>query len=54
MRNVNIPKEVGRAVLASVVAFFMAVLLKALGAGKWFVAAASGATGGVVALAAVA
>lgn len=54
MDNINIPKEIGRAAIAAVVAFLIALLLKAVGAGKWLVAAGSGAAGGVVAIAAIA
>ena len=54
MDNVNIPKELGKAAVASVIAFFVALILKGLGAGKWLVAAGSGAAGGVVAMAAFA
>lgn len=54
MENINVPKELGRAAIAAVVAFFAALLLKALGAGKWLAAAGSGAAGGVIAIAALA
>jgi hypothetical protein len=54
MEDINVPKELGRAAVAAIVAFFLALLLKALGAGKWLAAAGSGAIGGVVAIAAVA
>ena len=54
MSNINIPKELGRAAIAAIVAFFAALLLKALGAGKWLAAAGSGAIGGVAAIAAIA
>lgn len=50
MDNTNIPKELGRAAIAAVVAFFAALLLKALGAGKWLAAAGSGAIGGIAAV----
>lgn len=51
MDNINFPKELGRIVIAAVVAFFVALLLKALGAGKWLTAASSGAIGGIAAVA---
>jgi uncharacterized membrane protein YjjP (DUF1212 family) len=51
VNNINIPKEFGRAAIAAVVAFFAALLLKALGAGKWLTASASGAVGGIAAVA---
>ena len=54
MDNINIPKELGRAAVAAIVAFFAALLLKALGAGKWLAAAGSGAIGGVTAIAVIA
>ena len=54
MDNVNIPKELGRAVIAAVVAFFAALILKALGAGKCLAAAGSGAVGGIAAIAVLA
>jgi hypothetical protein len=54
MNNIDIPKELGRAAIAAVIAFFTALLLKAFGAGKWLTAAASGAVGSVVAVAAIA
>ena len=54
MDNINFPKELGRAAIAAVVAFFAALLLKAFGAGKWFVAAGSGAIGGMAAIAVLA
>jgi hypothetical protein len=50
MDNISIPKELGRAAIAAVVAFFAALLLKGLDAGKWLVAAGSGAVGGVAAI----
>ncbi len=54
MDKIDFPKELGRAALAAVVAFFAALLLKALGAGKWLAAAGSGAVGGVAAIAVLA
>lgn len=54
MEKIDFPKELGRAALAAVATFFLALLLKALGAGKWLVAAGSGSGGSVVALAFVA
>ncbi len=54
MDNINIPKELGRAAVAAVVALFVGLLLKAMGAGKWLAAAGSGAVGGVVAIAVIA
>lgn len=54
MDKIDFPKELGRAALAAIVAFFAALLLKALGAGKWLAAAGSGAAGGIVAIAMIA
>jgi uncharacterized membrane protein YjjP (DUF1212 family) len=54
MDNINFPRELGRAAIAAVVAFFAALILKTLGAGKWLVAAGSGVAGGVVAVAVLA
>lgn len=54
MENINVPKELGRAAVAAVVAFFVALFLKALGVGKWLTAASSGALGGVLAFAVIA
>ena len=54
MDKINVPKELGRAAVAAVVAFFITLFLKALGAGKWLAAAGGGAVGGVVAIAAIA
>jgi hypothetical protein len=51
MDNPNIPKEILRAALAWFVALLAGMLLKALGAGRTVAAAASGAAGGVAALA---
>jgi hypothetical protein len=51
MDRVNVREELGKAAVASVVAFFVALVLRGLGAGKWLIAAGSGAAGGVVALA---
>ncbi len=51
MDNINIPKELGRAAIAAVVACIAALILKAMGAGKWLAAAGSGAVGGVAAIA---
>jgi uncharacterized membrane protein YjjP (DUF1212 family) len=51
--KINFPKELGRAIVAAVVALLAGLLLKALGAGKWLTAAGSGAIGGVVAIALV-
>lgn len=50
MENIDLKEEVGRAVVAAVVAFLAALLLKAAGAGKWVVAEASGAAGAVAAV----
>ncbi len=47
-------KEIARAVVATGVAFLLAWLLKALNAGKWLTAAASGAVGGMAPVAIVA
>jgi hypothetical protein len=54
MDNINVPKELGRAAIAAVVAFFAALILKALGVGKWLAAAGSGAVGGIAAVAVLA
>jgi hypothetical protein len=54
MNNIDGGKELGRAVIAGIVAFFVAIVLKALNAGKWMTAAGSGAVGGMVAVAIVA
>ena len=54
MDNINIPKELGRAAIAAIVAFVTALILKAIGAGKWLAATGSGAIGGVVAIATIA
>lgn len=54
MGNIDFREELGRAAVASVVAFVAALVLKAFGAGKWIVAAGSGAVGGVAAVALVA
>ncbi len=54
MNNINFPKELGRAAVATVVAFFIGLLLKAMGAGKWLTATGSGAIGGIAAIAAIA
>lgn len=54
MNNSNFPKELGRALVAWVIALLVGVILKALGAGKWLAAAGSGAIGGVVAVAVIA
>jgi hypothetical protein len=51
MDDINIPKELGRAAIAAVVAFFIGLLLKAMCAGKWLAAAGSGAIGGMAAIA---
>lgn len=51
MDPIDIRKELGKAAVASLVAFFVALILKGLGAGKWLVAAGSGAAGGVIAVA---
>lgn len=54
MDNINVPKELGRAVVAAIVALLVGLLLKAAGAGKWIAAAGSGAVGGIAAVAFVA
>lgn len=54
MDNVNILKELGRTAVAAVIAFFIGLLLKAMGAGKWITAAGSGALGGMAAIAVIA
>jgi hypothetical protein len=54
MKDIDWGKEGSRAGVASVVALFVGLLLKALGAGKWVVAGGAGAIGGMVAVAAVA
>jgi hypothetical protein len=52
--NIDGPKELGRAVVAAIVTLIVGLILKAMGAGKWFVAGASGAVGGIAAVAVVA
>jgi len=52
--DLNITKELSRAAIAAVVAFFIGLLQKAMGAGKWLAAAGSGAVGGVTAIAVIA
>lgn len=47
-------RELGKAAVASVVAFLVALFLQALGWGKWLVAAGSGAAGGLVVAATIA
>lgn len=54
MEKIDGPKEFGRAVIATIVAFLVGLFLKALGAGKWLAAGAGGAAGGMVALAVIA
>ena len=51
MKPIDIRRELAIAAVASLVAFFVGLILKALGAGKWLVAAGSGATGGLAAVA---
>jgi hypothetical protein len=53
MDNPNIPKAILKAALAWFVALLAGLLLKALGAGRVVTAAASGAAGGLAALAIV-
>jgi hypothetical protein len=52
--DIDVPKELGRAVIAAIVALIVGLILKAMGAGKWLVAGASGAVGGIAAVAVVA
>jgi hypothetical protein len=54
MEQVDWGKEAARAGIAAVVAFLVGLLLKSLGAGKWVVGGASGAIGGIAAVAAFA
>jgi hypothetical protein len=54
MDNINFLIEFGRAAVATIVAFLVGLILKAAGAGKWVVAAGSGAVGGVAAVAVIA
>jgi uncharacterized protein (DUF697 family) len=54
MDGIDLPKELGRAVVAALVAFLVGLFLKAVGAGKWLAAGASGAVGGMAAIAAIA
>lgn len=54
MGPVDWSKEAARAGIAAVAAFFAALVLRALGAGKWVVAGASGAVGGIAAIAVIA
>lgn len=51
MKNIDIGKELGSAAVASLVAFFVGLILKALGAGKWLIAGGSGAAGSLAAVA---
>lgn len=53
MSEFNPGKELAQAVAAAIFTFLLALLLKALGAGKWAVAAGSGALGTVGAVALV-
>ena len=53
MENIDFGKELSRAALSAAVAFFVALILKVLGAGKWLIAAWSGAVGGLAAVAIV-
>jgi hypothetical protein len=54
MGNIDAGKELGRALIAAIVALIAAAFLKALGASRWVVAAGSGAVGGLAAAAAIA
>jgi hypothetical protein len=54
MGNIDLPKELGQSAIAAIAAFFVGLLLKALGAGKWLVAGGGGAAGGIIASAVVA
>ena len=54
MDNVKLPQELAKGLVASIAAFLLALLLKALGAGKWTIASVSGAGGGIAAAALVA
>ena len=54
MENIDWRKEIKFAGAAAIIAFIVAAILRSYGAGKWFTAAASGATGGVVATAFIA
>lgn len=51
MKPIDIRKELARTAVASLVAFFVGLILKAFGAGKWLVAAGSGAAGSLAAVA---
>ncbi len=53
MTDFDAPKELGRAAIAAVAAFLLSLLLKAFGAGKWLVAAGSGAGGSALAIAVI-
>jgi hypothetical protein len=53
MGSFDAGKELGRAVIAAIVALVVATFLKALGAGRWVVAVGSGAVGGLAAAAAI-
>jgi hypothetical protein len=53
LENIDFRKELGRAAIAAVVAFVAGLILRALGAEKWFIAAGSGAAGGLAAVAVV-
>jgi len=51
MHNPNLPREILRAAVAWFVALLAGLVLKTLGAGRTFTAAASGAAGGLAGLA---
>jgi hypothetical protein len=54
MDNVKLPQELAKALVASIAAFLLGLLLKALGAGRWTIATLGGAGGGIAAAALVA
>jgi hypothetical protein len=54
MEGIDFGKEISRAAIAALVAFFAGLALQAIGAGRWVVAGMSGAVGGLAAVAVVA
>lgn len=54
MENINWRKEIAFAGVAAIIAFIVAAIMRSNGAGKWFVAGARGAIGGLVATAVIA
>lgn len=54
MNSFEFGKETARAIVAALVGFILAQLLRAVGAGRWLTAGASGALGSIAALAVIA